>query len=255
LAPIRAVLLAAGRGIRMGGDRPKTLTCIGGNETMLHYILSGLRTAGITDLLVVTGHGRQIVQEAVTAEWSADDVALIFNARYASWGNFHSVRMAIDQSPGFDLLIVNSDVIVPPDVYRRVLAAQGDLVLAVQRRQGLQPEDMRVQLQNHLVVAIGKHLKMAKSHGEYTGVSLLRTSAARLYAEICTDLEWRAQTHLYYEDIYANMLGRINARAAFVLPGEYAEVDEPKDVPAAGAVVNSHASSWVKEPFAAEAPA
>jgi choline kinase len=191
----------------------------------------------------------------VIEEWGPDNVTFVFNGRYASWGNFHSVRMAVDQSPGTDLLIVNSDVVVPPDVYRRVVAVQGDLVLAVQRREGLEPEDMRVELRQHQVVAIGKHLKMVKSHGEYAGVSLLRPRAARLYAEICTDLEWRALTTLYYEDIYANMLDRIDARAAFVLPGEYAEIDEPKDVPAAGAVVRSHADRWNVEPVREEAPA
>jgi choline kinase len=239
----------------MGGDQPKTLTRIGGNDTLLHYILGGLRTAGISDLLVVTGHERQSLQEAVTSEWGEENIAFIFNARYASWGNFHSVRMAVDQTPGSDLLIVNSDVVVPPDVYRRVIAAQGDLVLAVQRRQGLDPEDMRVELQNHKIVAIGKQLKMVKSHGEYAGVSLMRPRAARLYAEICTDLEWRALTTLYYEDIYANMLDRIEARAAFVLPGEYAEIDEPKDVPAAGAVVHAHGNAWTATPVVEEAPA
>jgi choline kinase len=255
LTTIRAVLLAAGRGIRMGGDQPKTLTPVGGNETLLHYILGGLRIAGITDLLVVTGHARGDLQAAVIEEWGPENVTFIFNGRYASWGNFHSVRMAVDQSPGTDLLIVNSDVVVPPDIYRRVTAVQGDLVLAVQRREGLELEDMRVELRQHQVVAIGKHLKMVKSHGEYAGVSLLRPRAARLYAEICTDLEWRALTTLYYEDIYANMLDRIDARAAFVLPGEYAEIDEPKDVPAAGAVVRSHADRWGAEPVREEAPA
>jgi choline kinase len=254
LTTLRAVLLAAGRGIRMGGNEPKTLTPVGGNETMLHYILGGLRLAGVTDLLVVTGHARGVLQEAVTEEWGADNVAFIFNGRYASWGNFHSVRLAVDQTPGSDLLVVNSDVIVPPDVYRRVTAVQGDLVLAVQRRQGLDPEDMRVQLDNHKVVAIGKSLKMVKSHGEYAGVSLLRPRAARLYAEICTDLEWRAMTTLYYEDIYANMLARVDARAAFVLPGEYAEIDEPKDLPAAGAVVQAHAARWSTAEVPEEAP-
>jgi choline kinase len=255
VATIKAVLLAAGRGIRMGGRQPKTLTYIGGNDTMLHYILNGLHTAGITDLLVVTGHEPENLQDAVSKEWGAENVAFIFNARYASWGNFHSVRLAIDQSPGMDLLVVNSDVVVTPDVYRRTIAAQGDLVLAVQRRQGLEPEDMRVELQNHQIVAIGKHLKMVKSHGEYAGVSLLRPRAGRLYAEICTDLEWRALTDLYYEDIYANMLGRIDARAAFVLPGEYAEIDEPKDVPAAGAVVTAHGGSWTVAATSEEAHA
>lgn len=253
MATLKAVLLAAGRGIRMGGEEPKTLACVGGNETLLHYIVGSLKSAGITEILVVTGYKPHLVQEAVLEEWGADGVTFIFNARFASWGNFHSVRMAVDQSPGADLLVVNSDVIVPPQVLKRVIATQGDLVLAVQRREGLDLEDMRVELRNYQVVAIGKSLKMVKSHGEYAGVSLLRPRAARLYADICTDLEWRALTTLYYEDVFANMLGRIDARAALVLPGEYAEIDAPKDLPAAGAVVHAHAAAWQAAPAAHEA--
>jgi hypothetical protein len=96
---------------------------------------------------------------------------------------------------------------------------------------------------------------MFKSHGEYAGVSLMRPRAARLYAEICTDLEWRAFTNRYYEDIYANMLPRIDARAALLQPGEYAEIDEPKDVPAAGAVVQAHAGRWTPAEVPEETPA
>ncbi|HEY7875548.1 MAG TPA: NTP transferase domain-containing protein, partial [Actinomycetota bacterium] len=41
MAKLRAVVLAAGRGTRMGGGTPKTLLPIDGNEPLLHYILEG----------------------------------------------------------------------------------------------------------------------------------------------------------------------------------------------------------------------
>jgi hypothetical protein len=39
---------------------------------------------------------------------------------------------------------------------------------------------------------------------------------------------------------------RIDARAANVEPGEYAEVDTPEDVAAAAAVIDRHAGAWDK---------
>ena len=244
MAKLRAAILAAGRGVRMGGAQHKALIPLRDHEPLMHYTLAGLAKAGVDDLLVVTGHRHDDVAGFVTARWSSGQVAFVRNARFASWGNFHSLRLAIDQSPGADLLVVNCDVVVPPDVFTRAIETDGELVLAVQARRGLDQEDMRVQLRGDHVVAIGKDLKMATSHGEFCGVSMLRDEALRLYADICTRLEWDATTGRYYENVYAEMLEHVEARPAPVRAGEYAEVDDPTDVEAAAAVVERHYAAW-----------
>ncbi|HEX2195436.1 MAG TPA: NTP transferase domain-containing protein [Actinomycetota bacterium] len=244
MAGVRAVVLAAGRGVRMGGGLvPKTLLPMGDEEPLLSYILRGLRTAGIADLMVVTGHGREHVEEYVSDRWDGDET-FVFNARYASWGNFHSVRVALDQSPGRDVLVVNSDVVVAPEVYARVVDGDGDLVLAVQKKARLDEEDMRVQLDRRVVRAIGKHIPMGLSHGEFAGVSLLRPDAARTYLDVATNHEWRSLTGVYYEDVYAEMIRTTRVTAVFVREGEYAEVDEPSNVPDAIEVIATHQGAW-----------
>jgi choline kinase len=252
VARVRAAVLAAGRGVRMRTDVPKSLLPVGPNEPLLYYILHGLRRAGIDDLLVVTGHGASDIQEFVAKHWT-DRMSFVFNARYASWGNFHSLRMALDQSPGLDVLAVNSDIVVNPEVFRRVVEGAGDLVLAVERRRRLDEEDMRVELRGDVVRAIGKHLKMPRSHGEFDGVSLLRLEAARLYLDVATDLEWEAMTAFYYEDLYSMILDRLDARAVFVEPGEYAEIDVPDDVPGAEAVIERWRDAWQRDEAGTEA--
>jgi choline kinase len=241
---LRAAVLAAGRGIRMGGEKPKTLIPVGDDEPLLHYLLAGLEKAGVEDLLVVTGFRAHEVQEFVASRWDDKNAQFVFNARFASWGNFHSVRLAIDQSPGRDLLVVNSDIVIHPDVIRRVAETEGDLVLAVDRRDRLDQEDMRVEIRGSRVMAIGKDLKPARSHGEYIGVSLMRHDAARLFAGLSTQLQWTATTTLFYEDVYNMMLERIDARPVDARPGEYAEVDEPGDLEAAANVIERFRSSW-----------
>jgi len=242
VARVKAVVLAAGRGVRMGGTQPKTLIPVA-EHPMLHYILEGLKIAGVDDLLVVTGFEGGQIEEFVTEHWSAQ-VAFVFNARWASWGNFHSVRMALDQSPGFDVLCVNSDVVVHPDVYKKTLAVQAPLVLAVQRRPNLDQEDMRVELDGDRIRQISKHVKPARSHGEFGGVSLVRPEAARLYLDTSTDWEWRGEPTGYYEDVYATMLDRVDTRAAFIRIDEYAEVDVPEDLPDAAALIARSPDAW-----------
>lgn len=244
MAKLRAAVLAAGRGVRMGGRGAKSLIPVGDKEPLLYYILRGLEASGVDDVLVVTGFASAAVQDYVTEHAGSATVSFARNARYASWGNFHSVRMALDASPGMDVLVVNSDVVVPPSVYGQTARATGDLVLAVQPRARLDAEDMRVELVADRVAAIGKGIKMVRSHAEFCGVSLLRPSGARFYGDIANELEWRATTSLYYEDVYARMLERIDARATIVEPGEYAEVDTPDDLDGAHAVIENLHGAW-----------
>jgi choline kinase len=254
VAELRAAILAAGRGVRMGGEIPKTLMPIGAHEPLLYYLLEGIKKAGVEEVLIVTGFKPKMIQQFVEKHSDGIDVSYVRNTRYASWGNFHSLRMAIDQSPGADLIVVNSDVVVTPDVIQRVAGSEGDLILAVEQRRRLDEEDMRVEIKGRSIRAIGKHLKLARSHGEFVGVSMLRPEAAQRYADIATDWEWRATTEgttdRYYEDVYAAMLEGVDTRAVFVERGEYAEVDTPEDVEVAQAVIAEHADSW-----AATAPA
>jgi choline kinase len=227
-----------------GGLVPKTLLPMGDEQPLLSYILRGLRSAGVSDLVVVTGHGRSHIEEYVGANWTGDKPTFVFNARYASWGNFHSLRVGLDQSPGLDVLVVNSDVVVAPDVYERVAAGDGDLVLAVQKKMRLDQEDMRVQLDRRAVEAIGKGIPMGLSHGEFAGVSLLRPDGARAYLDLATNAEWRSSTDVYYEDVYGAMLPVVRATAVTVRDGEYAEVDEPSNVPDAIEVIATHQGAW-----------
>ena len=245
---VTGVVLAAGRGVRMGGVEHKSLIPVENNEPLMHYILGGLTSAGVEKLMIVTGWNASEVQSFVDERWGGEAASYVFNARYGSWGNFHSLRVAIDQSPADDMLVVNCDVVVHPDAFRRVIATEGDLVLAVEERLRLDDEDMRVHLQGSSERGIGKDLSRAHSHGEFCGVLLLRRDARRLYQEVATDIEWRSETGIYYEDVYAMILDRIDASAAYINEGEYAEVDEPANIADANAVIERYADEWRSKP-------
>jgi choline kinase len=239
----------------MGGVRPKTLINVGDHEPLLFYILKGLKSAEVDDLLVVTGFDPSSVTEFVHKHWGDEHVTFVRNTRYASWGNFHSVRMALDQSPGFDLLVVNSDIVINPKVFDRVTGTAGDLVLAVEERYALDSEDMRVRIDGDRVRDIGKDLERQFSSGEFCGVSLLRPPAHDPYRDLATAVEWRDSSTLYYEDIYKQMIGRVEARFAKVNSGEYAEVDNPDEMREAAEVIQLILPAWSDSPPQAPAEA
>jgi bifunctional UDP-N-acetylglucosamine pyrophosphorylase/glucosamine-1-phosphate N-acetyltransferase/UDP-N-acetylglucosamine pyrophosphorylase len=62
-API-AVVMAAGRGTRMGGDLPKVLFEAAG-KPLVRWVLDALATAGVTDRIVVVGYRAALVEEVL----------------------------------------------------------------------------------------------------------------------------------------------------------------------------------------------
>ena len=82
-----AVILAAGRGMRLGDDfrdRPKGfINCQG--STLVQRSLAILRASGITRVVIITGHCADFYDEL--ARQSAGFVTTLFNERYASNGS------------------------------------------------------------------------------------------------------------------------------------------------------------------------
>ncbi|HZK43891.1 MAG TPA: bifunctional UDP-N-acetylglucosamine diphosphorylase/glucosamine-1-phosphate N-acetyltransferase GlmU [Syntrophomonadaceae bacterium] len=59
-----AVILAAGKGVRMCSDLPKVVHPVSGHPIILH-VVDAVKRAGITSITIVVGHGREQVIEAL----------------------------------------------------------------------------------------------------------------------------------------------------------------------------------------------
>lgn len=67
MGEIAAIILAAGKSTRMKSERPKVLHEICGRP-MLSYVLNACRMAGVDRLVVVVGHGKELVKDTFSAE-------------------------------------------------------------------------------------------------------------------------------------------------------------------------------------------
>jgi len=65
MRPTRAVILAAGKGTRMGSDLPKVLHQVAG-EPMIAHCIRAARLAGVGEVVLVVGYGRDQVAAALS---------------------------------------------------------------------------------------------------------------------------------------------------------------------------------------------
>jgi molybdenum cofactor cytidylyltransferase len=121
---IAAVLLAAGASRRFGEEN-KLLAHIDG-RTLLERIVNALAIAGIADIVVVTGHDRAAVEEALRSR----PVRFVHNGRWES-GMGSSIAAGV---AGLDAHAVGC-FIVPGDVGLLPPRLVSDLVTAFEQRE------------------------------------------------------------------------------------------------------------------------
>lgn len=129
MKPRLAVILAAGRGVRLGAlgqEMPKGFITIGG-QTLIERSIAALRAAGIESVRIVTGHlaGHYEALASRLGSW----VTLAHNHDYAATGSLASLTCAgpIDEP----YLLVESDLIYESRAPRLLLeSSEPDLLLA-----------------------------------------------------------------------------------------------------------------------------
>jgi bifunctional UDP-N-acetylglucosamine pyrophosphorylase/glucosamine-1-phosphate N-acetyltransferase len=115
-------VLAAGKGTRMGSDLPKVLHRAAG-EPMVRHVVAALRGCGAGPIVLVVGHGADLVRDAFAGEGD-----LRFALQPEQLGTGHAVQCGIaelaDASPQRTVLVLCGDgPLVQASTLRKLLAA------------------------------------------------------------------------------------------------------------------------------------
>ena len=86
-----AIILAAGKGKRMGSDLPKVLVPVCGRP-MVRYVLDAVRAAGIERIVVVIGYRGELVRQELTGA-----AGISFAEQKEQLGTGHAVMMCRDE--------------------------------------------------------------------------------------------------------------------------------------------------------------
>ncbi|MGH7270697.1 MAG: bifunctional UDP-N-acetylglucosamine diphosphorylase/glucosamine-1-phosphate N-acetyltransferase GlmU, partial [Polyangiaceae bacterium] len=104
-----AVVLAAGRGTRMKSALPKVMHRICGLP-IVHYGVQAALDAGCEDVVVVVGHGRELVEEYLRRAFGEDRVRTVVQQELRGTGDAARVGLAALRGDAARVLIVNGDV-------------------------------------------------------------------------------------------------------------------------------------------------
>ncbi|MBV9671824.1 MAG: NTP transferase domain-containing protein [Verrucomicrobia bacterium] len=114
----KAVILAAGRGTRMGkitDSIPKPMVAVRG-KPILQYIVEGLRTAGINQILIIVGYRKEVIRSHFK-DGSEHGVKINYAEQMIQDGTGKVVELAHPFTASDAFLLSYGDILVDPAVY------------------------------------------------------------------------------------------------------------------------------------------
>ncbi|TVQ95955.1 MAG: hypothetical protein EA398_16650 [Deltaproteobacteria bacterium] len=238
---MRCIVLAAGRGTRLGDettDLPKCLVDLGDGTSFLSRLIAVmLDEVGLAGLVAVTGHRTERVEALVAGHRHAERLATAFNPDYASSGPIVSIAVVRDRLLAEDFVLCNGDTAYAASLVRRLLAVDAPLALAVERKAEPAPDEVMVRVDprtSHLL-EVGKRLASADVHGVSTGMLAVRGAEARAaFVEMVMRYADGSDASLR-QRVWHDLLNGLTAdgvpvSAVTVEPGTWREVDTVEEL-------------------------
>lgn len=134
----KAVILAAGRGTRMRElteDLPKPMIHVR-NRPVLQYIVEGLASAGVRELLIVIGYRGDVVREFFN-DGANFAVRIEYTEQKVQDGTGRVVDLARDFTGGSPFVLSYGDILVDPTNYRGLVTLEESIeaIVSVKRNE------------------------------------------------------------------------------------------------------------------------
>lgn len=275
-SPRRAIMIAAGRGRRLGPHTEEVPKCMVqvGRAPILGWQWKALAAAGITELVMIRGYLAEVL--TAFARGLCPDVSFVDNLEWASNNVLLSLacaRAALDQP----VLLSYSDILFTPEVARAAAASPAEIGLVIDRRfrdiyvgrdqHPLDEAEVASLAADGSVAKVGKRaLPAAEAVGEFIGLAKLGERGAATFAAALDDLAaryadrqhepfQRAQTfrNAYLTDLLQELIdsGTASSSGALGEPvqpvwieGQWREIDTEQDLERARVLVDSGAKEW-----------
>jgi L-glutamine-phosphate cytidylyltransferase len=246
---MRAVILAAGRGSRMGEvgeQRPKCLISLAG-KPLLERQVAALRGGGASEIGIVRGYRADMI--------TAPGATYFANERWAETNMVMSLVAAASWLRTGPVIVSYADIFYQRNVVQALASAPGELVVAYDRRwrdlwsrRFTDPlsdaETFRLDEAGNLLEIGGKTKDIVEIEGQYMGLLKFTPPAWRAIEALLGELDSAVRDRLDMTGLLRRLLARKTPRIATIgTDGQWGEIDNPHEVAlyeemaAAGALV------------------
>jgi choline kinase len=232
---MRAVILAAGRGSRMGqlGDnRPKCLFELEG-KPLIERQIAALRRGGVDEIGVVRGYRAEMIDFA--------GLSYFTNERWAQTNMVMSLAAAASWLCSGPVIVSYADIFYRSELVRGLAAAPAQLVITYDRawrrlwtRRFADPltdaETFRIDAAGQLVEIGGKTGRIEDIEGQYMGLLKFTPPAWSAIETLLGTLDPAIRDRLDVTGLLRRLLdGKVFPISTFPTDGQWGEIDKPED--------------------------
>ena len=154
---IKAVILAAGEGSRLGLNLPKILLEIKEGTTLLEYHLRGLKKIGIKEVVIVGGYKYNLIQEIISARNLDKQYRLsLVCVDWKGKGNGNGLYQARHKIKG-KFLVMMGDLFIDYDLLKNLLLQKPlTIVVDSQPRNEIKENTTKVKIKEGKIIQIKK---------------------------------------------------------------------------------------------------
>ncbi len=230
---MKAILISAGQGTRLLPltiHLPKCLVEINGRAILDHQI-DALHEAGIEEVIVVCGYRNEQIREHLQKYRAPVTTRLLINPFWSVGSSIGSVWAARDYLDD-PFCLINGDTVfdatVIKDAWQR---AQPGVNLVVEPMQESSQDDMRVQVRDGRVAAVGKKLPVTEATHRSLGIVLNPYLPGGDYRRALQAVIEEPDGHNAYHHAVIDRLARsVGVAAIENRSGLWCEVDRPEDI-------------------------
>jgi choline kinase len=166
---ISAVILAAGRGKRLGQGPPKILLEFGG-KTLLERHIAALHANDVTDIAITVGYRAGLIRRELSRIDLGDRITILDNPRFREGSIVSLWSQRARLMAGQTVLLMDGDVLYNRRMIARLLAATPENVLLLDRAIEPGDEPVKICLRGTVIVDFAKRPEHAcDGYGESVG--------------------------------------------------------------------------------------
>ena len=236
---MRAIILAAGRGVRLqlpeDAQLPKCLLRFGG-MTLLERHLRMLKEAGVTDVVLALGFRHELVEaELARLDWQPRP-QIVLNQQFELGSVLTVHTAAAAMTRGGDILLMDADVLYDERILRALAAGSGPVNrLLIDRDFEAGDEPVKLCVQAGVPIELRKQLAAGLQFdtiGESVGFFRFDESGARRLAALVAGYVESGRANMPHEEAVRDLLQERSQvfEIADVTGSPWIEIDFPNDV-------------------------
>ena len=240
---MKAVILAAGVASRLKpltNNTPKCLLKVG-DKSILERTIDNLIKNNISEVVVVTGFLKNMIEEFLTQNYPDLNFTFIYNEKYDSTNNIYSLWLAKCEVLGYEMLLLDSDIVFDSRIIGQLLSSSYDDCLVLQSTKELGEEEIKCLLNDDgSIKEIGKTINPKEAVGESIGIEKFsKDLVLRLFTILDRKILDEKEVNIFYEAAFQDAMNS-GAKIFPVDVEDYKcmEIDSAEDFDSAASVVN-----------------